>query len=83
MPRPKATKCKRGHEYTPENTIAQPKGKLCRKCRNDNAKIRYNANPELRERILLGNAARRNRRVFFADPIEAEGVTHIARDPDF
>jgi hypothetical protein len=31
------THCKRGHEYTPENTIMQPGGRLCKECRNINA----------------------------------------------
>ena len=33
-----ATHCKRGHEFTPENTIAQPSGRRrCRTCRNAGA----------------------------------------------
>jgi hypothetical protein len=33
------TKCKRGHEYTPENTIPRPTGwLLCRTCRDDRAR---------------------------------------------
>lgn len=28
------THCKRGHEYTPENTIHHSKGKQCRTCKN-------------------------------------------------
>jgi hypothetical protein len=26
------THCKRGHEFTPENTLRQPTGRLCRTC---------------------------------------------------
>jgi hypothetical protein len=38
------THCKRGHEYTPENTIrkpSQPNKKDCRTCHNQRAKERY------------------------------------------
>lgn len=61
MPRQKAFRCKRGHEFTPENTILKPNGKACRICRNANARIRYNADPELRARILADNIARARR----------------------
>lgn len=34
------TSCKRGHKYTPENTILNRKGKCCRACRNSRRTIR-------------------------------------------
>lgn len=63
MPRSKITVCKRGHLYTPENTVIQKGGKSCKTCKNANAKIRYNANAELRSKILADNAAYRKRRI--------------------
>lgn len=32
------THCKRGHAFTPENTITQPRGRGCRTCTNANAR---------------------------------------------
>lgn len=40
---PPATHCKRGHEYTPENTYIQPgkKTRNCRACSTKRAQLRY------------------------------------------
>lgn len=36
------TECKRGHEYTPENTYVDKRGtRHCRQCKRDNARKRY------------------------------------------
>lgn len=51
MVRPIVTHCKRGHEYTPENTLPDKRGKSCRICKNANHKIRYNADAKLRKRM--------------------------------
>lgn len=37
------THCKRGHEFTPENTYAWRGGRICRKCRASYAGERYQA----------------------------------------
>ena len=43
-PRPKRTHCKRGHEFTPENTIAYGNGtRTCRECRNAGARAKRKA----------------------------------------
>lgn len=35
------THCKRGHEFTPENTIRCPRGRTCRTCVNEASNRRY------------------------------------------
>ena len=35
------THCGRGHEYTPANTYLSPKGRECRRCRQNAARIAY------------------------------------------
>jgi hypothetical protein len=35
------TRCKRGHEFTEENTVRLPNGRECRTCRNASALARY------------------------------------------
>lgn len=42
--RPKGewTHCRRGHEYTPENTYAHPDGRQCKACRRELALARKN-----------------------------------------
>ena len=61
MARPRVTHCKRGHEYTPDNTVRTSKGRSCRICRNANAKIRYNASEEMRIRMNASGARYRER----------------------
>lgn len=63
MARPRATHCKRGHAYTPENTVTEAFGKSCRTCKNANAKIRYHFSEELRLKIRRNNVARKARTV--------------------
>lgn len=57
--RPRQTHCKRGHEFTPENTLLHPKGRECRACVNANFKIRYNRDPVLRAKMYAANVRRR------------------------
>lgn len=59
MARPRVTHCKRGHAYTPENTVLNRFGKRCRACKNADARIKYYFCEELRERIKRGNIARK------------------------
>lgn len=40
--RPKATHCKRGHEFTPENTYMTTKGRHCKECQRQHTR-RYRA----------------------------------------
>jgi len=49
------THCKRGHEFTPENTKQVPGGRACRACRNMNARV-AERKPE---RMAKANDARR------------------------
>lgn len=53
-----ATHCKRGHEFTPENTYLSPSGdyRTCRECLRTTARKRWEAIKEIE------NAKRRNRR---------------------
>jgi hypothetical protein len=61
MGRPRAVHCKRGHEFTAENSILNKYGKGCRLCKNANAKIRYNASEELRKKISVARLCYRAR----------------------
>lgn len=52
-PRARPEKCKRGHEFTPENTCPLPGGRrACRTCRREAGSRRYREDPEYRERRL-------------------------------
>jgi hypothetical protein len=57
MARPRQTHCKRGHEFTPDNTIRHRIGKQCRFCTKANFKIRYNNDAELRARLQAASKA--------------------------
>ena len=35
------THCRKGHEFTPENTLYQQRGRWCRTCREENARRYY------------------------------------------
>lgn len=61
--RPQQTHCKRGHLYTEQNTRWHKNGRECRRCANDNAKIRYNANPQLRAKIMAANRRWKEQRI--------------------
>jgi hypothetical protein len=41
LTRKRLTHCKRGHEFTPENTITRPKGKACRTCQLTSRRAMY------------------------------------------
>lgn len=61
------TKCKHGHEFTPENTLTTPTGRQCRRCKNDST-ARWTANnpqvltPEQRARKSERERLRRQQR---------------------
>jgi hypothetical protein len=63
-----SAKCKRGHEFTPENTIISQGHRLCRTCRQkslraftDRNRERYRDDSEWRARKLSNNRAARKR----------------------
>lgn len=72
MARPRVTHCKRGHAYTPENTVMNRFGKRCLSCKNADARIRYYFCEELRLRIQRNNIARKAR------PVEQPSAGGIA-----
>jgi hypothetical protein len=55
------THCPRGHEYTPENTARDKKGRACRACRRAADRRWAAAHPEYRERRRLRARALKDR----------------------